>query len=303
MATSDCHPDRAKTLVAQATSDQENPLSKLAGNGLVWSNVFQKVTASYIEEIVRETVRLTPDAYRIMPDVHWRYNSPLRFPESRDLNINMMPFKLYDPAKTLPGYCHQYIPMILRCTLPYAPSTAKDRDKIAYLTIHESDVSAGETQRRPGLHIERPSGPGGRVLKFNHDASHWDPENREYMSVAWGMGHWDDGWPVDGIFLASNVASSTRVWPALVDNSEELARNGCERLRPHLGEATLLDANQLCWITDRTPHESVAIDRDVHRQFFRLVVGPVGVWYSKHNTENPLGVRPDAPVTDVDKFA
>ena len=34
----------------------------------------------------------------------------------------------------------------------------------------------------------------------------------------------------------------------------------------------------------------------------KLVVGPIGVWYSKHNTPNPLGVQPDVEIVEFDKF-
>ena len=37
------------------------------------------------------------------------------------------------------------------------------------------------------------------------------------------------------------------------------------------------------------------------RRYFRLVVGKVSHWYSRHSTANPL-VKPDAKVLDEDKF-
>ena len=42
------------------------------------------------------------------------------------------------------------------------------------------------------------------------------------------------------------------------------------------------------------------------RQFFRLVTGPVSLWYQDHSTTNPLGVKPDPKVTRIvagNKFA
>lgn len=61
-------------------------------------------------------------------------------------------------------------------------------------------------------------------------------------------------------------------------------------------------ANEMVWMTDRTPHESLPVKQTCYRQFFRLVVGKVGGWFPKHNTPNPLGVQPDCPIFDVDKF-
>ena len=74
-------------------------------------------------------------------------------------------------------------------------------------------------------------------------------------------------------------------------------------MREHLGEGVALKACELCWFTDRTPHEATPAPVAGGRTFFRLVVGRISVWYSKHSTPSPLGVLPDAPVCDEDKFA
>jgi hypothetical protein len=129
--------------------------------------------------------------------------------------------------------------------------------------------------------------------------------------IGWGQGTYEGG-PVDGIYLASSVAGSTRVWPVTVVDPECGFEDGCgfadahggiEHARARLGgPGYALGAGEVCWITDRTPHEAVPAEKSGMRQFFRLVVGPISVWHSKHNTPNPLGVLPDAPVSDVDKF-
>jgi hypothetical protein len=77
-------------------------------------------------------------------------------------------------------------------------------------------------------------------------------------------------------------------------------------MRPRLGPPRLLEAGELCWLTDRTPHEALPLTRStdrVYRQFFRLVVGPVDVWYARHSTPNPRGLQPDARISFEDKFA
>ena len=65
----------------------------------------------------------------------------------------------------------------------------------------------------------------------------------------------------------------------------------------------LLDAGELLWLTDHTPHEAVPNETGeaYYRQFFYLTTG-VGVWYSQHNTANPLGIKPDAEISDANKF-
>ena len=95
------------------------------------------------------------------------------------------------------------------------------------------------------------------------------------------------------------------MYPYLVEDSETVTdvHGGLEEFRGELtGE--VLEKDTLYWFTDKTPHESLPnlTGSPVHRQFFRLVVGPIGVWYSKHNTPNPLGLQPDCEIVDRDKF-
>ena len=63
-----------------------------------------------------------------------------------------------------------------------------------------------------------------------------------------------------------------------------------------------LEANELAWITDRTPHESLPVNGE--RQYFRLVVGKIGAWYAHHSTANPIVPVPDdVTIVQGDKFA
>lgn len=53
----------------------------------------------------------------------------------------------------------------------------------------------------------------------------------------------------------------------------------------------------------RTPHESLPLKRAAHRQFFRLVVGKIDVWYARHSTPNPACPVPDdVHISHVSKF-
>ena len=56
---------------------------------------------------------------------------------------------------------------------------------------------------------------------------------------------------------------------------------------------------------ERTPHESLPLPKGTYRQYFRLVTSDVNVWYSKHSTPNPLGIKPGkmVKIVDGDKFA
>ena len=62
-------------------------------------------------------------------------------------------------------------------------------------------------------------------------------------------------------------------------------------MRPLLGAGHEVE---LYWMTDRTPHESMPVLGPVARVVARQ--GRISVWYSQHNTPNPTGVLPDAPV-------
>lgn len=275
------------------TIDEHSPLSKLRGNALVLS----KVTDD-IEDWMKGHVNPDPHAYSIMDflkgagfDCH--RTTFVDFPESKGINVNMMPFKMYDAKNTLPEYLHGYLPLIRACC------TTAVCNEISYLTIQESDVLPGTSQRRPGVHIESPciSRKEARFIKPDYDA------RSEYMSLAWGRGHWN-GFARGGIYMASSVDNTTRIWPAKIEKPEEIVdkHGGLEHIKYCLGEGYTLKANELCWFTDRTPHESLPVYSKTHRQFFRLVVGDIDVWYSQHNTSNPLGIQPNATIVDTNKF-
>ena len=137
-----------------------------------------------------------------------------------------------------------------------------------------------------------------------------------------------------GIYMASSVENSCRAWNCKIvpeeeddhgaggnnvaddnsggrrkGNNEAIGRLGSiEHLRHLLPEelALTMKANCLYWMTDRTPHESLPLKRGTHRQFFRLVMSQVSLWYEDHSTPNPNGVEPDPKITKIvkgDKFS
>ena len=300
----------ARLSLLRGTLDDANPLSKLRGNGLVLGAVFDDVDAFYERHIDRASTAFRADVavpYYLPPSLFSGWTrQKFAFPEPSGIDVNMMPFRLFYAEATLPPRLHGYLPLIGSCRVQpvdYGPDgreVAQRRDRVAYLTVQESRVEAGGTQRRPGLHIDRPGAivDGGRFVA----PQPWGPN--EYTSIAWGGGcSSKDGALVDGIYLATNVARSTRVFDALVSAPEEVtdAHGGVEHLRGRLGAGVELQENKLHWITDRTPHEALPMAADGDRQFFRLVVGRVSVWYAAHSTANPL-CEPDAPVVHGSKF-
>ena len=101
--------------------------------------------------------------------------------------------------------------------------------------------------------------------------------------------------------MASDVANTTAVWNCQIrdEDGDFIGPHGdIERYRELLGPcARTLEAGELIWMTDRTPHESLPVPvpvqpdgSPVRRQYFRLVIGEVTAWYADHSTANPVGV-------------
>ena len=285
------------------THDEHSSLHVLCGNKLVISKILDDVKHWFYDGLIDRT----STAYLNLHDGPGVFQNPFTFPASSGLHINMMPIKIFDDD-TIPDHVKQYTNLIRRCII----NKYTDRDKIVYLTIDESSVPVGTTQRRPGLHIERPRKvtTSSRTLK-SPTTTIDEYYKSEYYSLAWGCGKWLYGeLPVDGIYMMSNLDNSCRIYPNLIDDPEMITddHGGCECLRNHLDEGENLQANTVYWMTDRTPHEALPVQAStpnsqaVDRQFLRIVAGRISVWYSKHNTPNPCGLLPDAPISDDDKF-
>merc|ERR1712173_539290 len=97
---------------------------------------------------------------------------------------------------------------------------------------------------------------------------------------AHGGGVWQ-GRPRDGIFMASSVDASCCFWDCEVDTEIIGHLGDIEHLRKYLDSTTKkvsMNANNLYWITDRTPHESLPIKESGYRQFFRIISSKLSVW-------------------------
>jgi len=110
-----------------------------------------------------------------------------------------------------------------------------------------------------------------------------------------------------GIYIASNQPNSCRAWDCRVAVNAIGRLGDVEHMRGVMPESgTDLEAGRLYWLTDRTPHESLPLQKGAFRQFFRLVTSQVSLWYADHSTPNPLGVQPDPAITRIvvgDKFS
>lgn len=313
------------------THDDSSPLSKLRGNALVLATIVHHLDVAWYPSYVERRqdgggsfLRSGSLDYasKLITRRTWPDFAPVEelFPDPCSSgDVNMMPIDLLRLDSSLPAHLKQWRGLIQACPVVPCYSSPKTANKhIAYLTVQEGHVPAGSTQRRPGIHIERPLplGRGRAVREPSAMLRHRDelPEDeRAFVDIRWGAGLCAATYsgrgrlPLDGIYTASSVSGSCAVWPSLVREPYSVTdkHGGVEHLRPFLGEPTLLGAKELCWMTDVTPHESLPLSASTFRQFFRLVVGPVSVWHARYNTPNPTGTLPAAPVvtpSDYDKF-
>jgi hypothetical protein len=202
------------------------------------------------------------------------------FPDAQDININMMPY-VHGDISSLPDETKAFWDIISRCNFP--------EGEVCYLTIDERLVKAGTSHRRPGLHTEAYEahgcwgGPGGA----------WGAG-----SIGWGGGGWGGQ---KGLYMASTVDKSCAIYDTQLDGGH---LGDCEPIRDMVEQHPRTDtkAGMLYWITDKTPHESLPLSEDTYRQWIRVVSPDIGGWYDEHNTRNPLGVEPNAPIIYGSKF-
>ena len=209
----------------------------------------------------------------------------VEFPEPQDRNVNMLPFIL-GQVDTLPEDLRPYYSLIARCPIP-----STEKAKVCYLTVSESFVLAHHTQRQKGLHIEAPM----EVVVRSDSCSSMTDEG--IVLHDWGMGHAVTPDQLHGgIYMASTMDDTTGVWNIFLDQSCHVQplNGGIEYLRPFLGPCHhRLQAGQLCWMTDRTPHEAWPQPKRGYRQFFRLVTSDISVWSATLCTPNPLVTVPN----------
>eukprot|EP00591_Stephanopyxis_turris_P000183 CAMPEP_0195521074 /NCGR_PEP_ID=MMETSP0794_2-20130614/17892_1 /TAXON_ID=515487 /ORGANISM="Stephanopyxis turris, Strain CCMP 815" /LENGTH=475 /DNA_ID=CAMNT_0040650541 /DNA_START=55 /DNA_END=1482 /DNA_ORIENTATION=- len=230
--------------------------------------------------------------YQLQGIVAFTVCGTVHFPEPTDRNVNMMPF-IFGDISSLPPSLQCYFPLIEQC-----PYLAEETGKVGFLTVHESWVDAGSAQRRQGLHIESPG-----VFGDVEDYASFSPA-REHP---WGCGvFYEPDMYEGGIYFASNVDNTSEVWDALVDKNVEGIvdrHGGCEHLRRFIGPGTKLQANELVWMTDCTPHEALVQETSGYRQFFRVVTSHISHWFANNSTKNSLVSLPDhVVVINENKF-
>jgi hypothetical protein len=99
-----------------------------------------------------------------------------------------------------------------------------------------------------------------------------------------GSGSWNINKPSGGLFMASSIANSCRIW-----NTNNL--HDITYIQPYI-----LSENELIWLTDTCPHESLPLKQTVFRQWFRVVTSNISIWDKKYDTENRLGIKPSSSI-------
>ena len=152
-----------KTLLL-GTLDEHSPLAKLSGHADVIELIYHHLRQEWAKRILTEQINtqrerssiafahvnmLTP--HGVLLDTTWR----AAWPSPTGRHCNMMPFVMGD-ITSLPKDFRPYYPIVEEClqTLPKG-----ERERVGYLTVHESVVEKGASQRRPGLHTPACTAP------------------------------------------------------------------------------------------------------------------------------------------------
>ena len=305
-------------VLLQGVYDENSPLSKLSGTPnvlqMIW-NMIKLYWKSLIKSNPPDTEEEDECGVAYLP---YR-NAP--FPTPQGINISMMPFIMGRTFKEchLPKYLKPYWKMIVACGLGSCcflyPHEHNEIGSVGFLTIHESLIEEGGSQRRAGVHTENP----GRVFIEEIDKN-GDEKSPCKVCIVKGGGSskavessCGRGWislrrasKVGGIYMASTVDDSFKIWDCHIlqdkDGSEIIGEMGdIEHLQAFLPQSEKMKKNRIYWLTDRTPQESLPLKKGTYMQFLKLVTNEVSLWFEEHSTKNPKGIVPDPKVTKIVK--
>ena len=138
---------------------------------------------------------------------------------------------------------------------------AEVETEVVHMTVDEGIVEAGQSQRRPGPHVD------GRFL----------PEEGKFSQGRWGhegdeprWAHYCNRIPMDrmSVIVAANPAGCM-VWEGLFDGSPK-EDGDLSHLRGQLGSGVLLSAQRGYLLSPDCVHESVQFANTTQRTFLRL---------------------------------
>ena len=197
----------------------------------------------------------------------------IEFPQPIGVKCSMMPF-IQGDSSSLPDEYKSYSKIIDENYL--------EKGEIGYLTIDESFVNSGESQRgynskgiNRNVHIEvgryenknRWGGSGG--------GSSWGGRNQTLLE--------DDTM----VLIANNISDTCRVW-----DNKELSYTDDGDLSEYIDRypehtAKMLKSGEVAKISIFTPHECITQKESGNRQFFRIV-GKGVTGREEYFTVNPL---------------
>lgn len=272
----------------EGVHDENSPLSLLSGQeASLIRKIYQIHVASWVDDIQLTTATSGEVAFSPCARV--------KFPKPLDRSVNMLPFILGE-KKSLPEVLQEYYDMIMMC-----PLQDSELGKVLYLTVEEGWVETGNTQRRGGLHIESP-----RYTKFLEGPSHEHGSWRGVPGkIGWGQGVLKDDQFIGGLYMASTIAKTCRVYHALVEKAAVDTHGGLDHLADLIPAEKGYDMkrNEMVWMTDRTPHRVLPQNKREYRQFFRLVTSSLSIWNAVHNTPNPkVPLPPHVVVVNTNRF-
>lgn len=177
------------------------------------------------------------------------------FPHFSGIRCLMMPY-IQGELDSIPSEYHAYADIVRTVFFK--------KGDIGYLTIDESLATKGKPHR-------------GMRAKFGR-ALHTEAGRRPNKIYAWGAwGSSDEvtlDWNVE-ILLANNLANSCAVWNSVHENTSLDGDIGYAAEDYPYEEATMMKAGEVHRIGILTPHESLPVQRDVERQFLRIVSSSV----------------------------
>lgn len=136
---------------------------------------------------------------------------------------------------------------------------------IAFFTIHGKQLTAGQTLRRPGPHTDGNYEP--HVMSFGGGGGGWKVgQDGPKINTALHNEQYNN--ELGGIVLASN-------YPACLGYSGEydaLPMTGGDCSHIQLGDPFTLEPNTVYYGNNHFIHESIPVDRDVHRVFARITL-------------------------------
>lgn len=199
----------------------------------------------------------------------------IQFPKFSGVKCNMMPF-IQGDSNSLPEIYQPYSKIINDNYL--------EKGEVGFLTIHESFVDEGESQRGyndmgidRNVHIE--VGRNGNVNRWGSGGGNsWG--NKENTIL-------DDSTMV---LIANNISDTCRVW-----NNKELSYTKDGDLSAYIEKypiekGVLMKKGEVAKISIFTPHECVNQKQGGKRQFFRIV-GKGVEGREEYFTVNPLVIN------------